>query len=342
MGIRPTVNPPIKQPKQVDFLSNPALDTFHSTWPGTPFERGRFRFFAGDIPVGFDQIVRYLLRDNPQAAEKRGDDYVPQTEREDIRRPGDWVCWIGHACFLIQLDGVRYLTDPVWHDLGLLKRRVPAPYTAEEIGHLDYLLLSHDHRDHCDEKTIKELSRKLDFRVLAPLHMRELITPWLERDQTVTEAGWYQRFDTPAGEPRVSFMPTQHWCRRYLTDTNRRLWGSFVLEGRERKIWFGGDSAASPHFAQVAEFFPDVDLAMIGIGAYKPAWFMQGAHTSPEQAWAGFAESRARRLFPMHFGTYDLSQEPAGEPLRFLQACAKTADREADVVAPVIGRVVHL
>ncbi len=325
----------------MDFLSNPALETFHLTWPGTPFDQGRFLAYETEIEVGFGKVLRYLTRPNPQATEKRHDDYAPPVERDDIHQSGDWVCWFGHACFLIQLDGVRYLTDPVWHRLGLLKRRVPVPYTVEGIGHIDYLLLSHDHRDHCDERTIRQLSQKLDFRVLAPLHLGDVIRPWLERDQPVTEAGWYQRYDTARDEPQVSFMPTQHWCRRYLTDTNRRLWGSFVLEGHERKVWFGGDSAASPHFAEVAKYFRDLDLAMIGIGAYKPAWFMQGAHTSPEQAWAGFATCGGAQLFPMHFGTYDLSQEPAGEPIRLLKAYAKTSGREEAVVEPVVGRVVR-
>ena len=323
----------------MDFLSNPDLVTFRPDWPGTPAEDGRFRSYAEVIDVGLGKVASYLTRGNPQAAEKRADDYRPPERYDDLHQPGDWVCWLGHASFLIQLDGVRYLTDPVWHNLGFLRRRVRAPYTPEEIGRLDYVLLSHDHRDHCDARTLKQLSGALDFTVLTGLGMREVIGGWLRRDQPVVEAGWYQRYDTPAGRPAVSFLPTQHWCRRYLTDTNRRLWGSFVLGGRERRLWFGGDSAYSPHFAEVAEYFPGLDLAMIGIGAYKPAWFMQGAHTSPEQAWRGFGDTGARRLYPMHFGTYDLSQEPAGEPLKLLRACAKTASRAADLVAPVVGRV---
>lgn len=324
----------------MQFRSNPALETFRADWPGTPYEDGRFLGYGGELDLGWRKLLRYARSGNPQSAEKDADDYRPPETTDDIQQGGDWVCWLGHASFLIQLDGVRYLTDPVWHNLGFLRRRVPPPYTPEDIGQLDYVLLSHDHRDHCDARTLRELSAALDFTVLAPLGLHDVIRGYLKRDQPVEEAGWYQRFDTPAGQPRVSFMPTKHWCRRYLNDTNRRLWGSFVLEGAERKLWFGADSGYSEHFAEVAEYFPDLDLAMIGIGAYKPAWFMQEAHTSPEQAFRGFRESGARRLFPMHFGTYDLSQEPAGEPLRQLRAFAKTGGRSGDVVGAVVGRVV--
>ena len=326
----------------MDFRSNPALETFRADWPGTPSERGRFRAYDGALDVGLNRVVRYLMRNNPQAAEKRHDDYRPPVVRDDIQRPGDWVCWFGHACFLIQLDGVRYLIDPVWHRLGLLARRVPAPYTAEELGRIDYVLLSHDHRDHCDERTLRALSRKLDFTVLTTLGMAELVRPWLAREQPVVEAGWYQRYASPVAEPRVSLLPTQHWGRRYLTDTNVRLWGSFALEGAQHTVWFGSDSAYSPHFAEVGRYFPNIDLALIGIGAYKPAWFMEAAHTSPQQAWRGFADTRARRLLPMHYGTYDLSQEPAGEPVRLITACAKTAGRADDLIVPAIGEIVPI
>ena len=326
----------------VDFRSNPDLETFRADWPGTPHERGRFLGYGDELDLGWRKVARYLRSGNPQSAEKSADDYRPREVDDDIHQAGDWVCWLGHASFLVQLDGVRYLTDPVWYNLGTLRRRVPAPYSPEDIGHLDYVLLSHDHRDHCDARTLRELSSALDFTVLAPLELRGVIDGYLKGGQRVQEAGWYQRYRTPEGQPRVSLMPTKHWCRRYLTDTNRRLWGSFVLEGKGKRLWFGGDSGYSTHFAEVGEHFPGLDLALVGIGAYKPAWFMQEAHTSPEQAFRGFGETGAKRLFPMHFGTYDLSQEPAGEPLRQLRAFAKTAGRTADLVEPVIGRVVSL
>ena len=333
----------------IQFIKNPNLITFRQNWKGNPKDGKRFQEYNGRIETGLRKVFRYMRQSNPQAAERRKDTFQLQTMRDDIHQPGDWICWLGHASFLIQLDGIRILTDPVFNRLGIMKRLVDAPYTPEEIGHLDYVLLSHDHRDHADEKTIKAFSRKLNFRVLTTIGMSGLVRPWLSRNSAgpsaptheITEAGWYQRYDTPADHPQVSFMPTQHWCRRYLHDMNRRLWGSFVIQGKTKTIWFGGDSAYSPHFKEVGEFFPEIDLALIGIGAYKPAWFMQEAHTSPEQAWKGFEESGAKRLLPMHYGTYDLSQEPIGEPAHLISACAKTAGREGDLVMPRVGEVVR-
>ena len=325
----------------MDFVSNPDLLTFRQNWPGTPREHGRFRAYGEPIDPSLAVVLRYLFTRNEQAREKRRDRFAPPSVRDDLQRPGDWVCWLGHASFLIQLDGRRYLTDPAWYSLSpLLPRRVARPYTPAELGRVDYVLISHDHRDHCDERTLRELAAALDFTVLTSLAMAPLIAPWMSRGQPVVEAGWYQRYRLPDAEPRVNFMPTQHWCRRYLTDTNRRLWGSFVLEGRERSVWFGGDSGYSPHFAEVAKYFPALDLAIVGIGAYEPQWMMQPSHTSPHEAWTGFEECGARQLFPMHYGTYDLSREPASEPIRELQACAKTAGRSADVIGGTVGEVV--
>lgn len=325
----------------MQYVNNPNLITFRQNWKGNVKEGKRFQEYDGRIETGLSKVFKYMSSGNPQASEKRKDNFRLSTVHDDIHQLGDWVCWLGHASFLIQLDGVRILTDPVFNRLGFLKRRVEAPYSPEDIGHLDYILVSHDHRDHADKSTMKAFSRNLNFKVLTTIGMAGLIQPWLSDRHAITEAAWYQRFDTEASHPNISFMPTQHWCRRYLHDMNRRLWGSFVIEGKTKTIWFGGDSAYSPHFKEVGEYFPKIDLALIGIGAYKPAWFMQEAHTSPQQAWQGFEDTGAKRLLPMHYGTYDLSQEPVGEPARLISACAKTAGRDADLVMPKVGEVVR-
>ena len=325
----------------MQYVKNPKLFTFRQNWEGNVKEGKRFKEYDGRIETGLGKVFRYMRLANPQAAEKRKDSFRLQTVKDNIHQKGDWICWLGHASFLIQLDGVRILTDPVFSRLGFMKRQVGNPYTPKEIGHLDYVLLSHDHRDHADKKTMQAFARVSNFRVLTSMGMAQLIDSWLSPKHDISEAAWYQRYDSPENHPQISFMPTQHWCRRYLHDMNRRLWGSFVIQGKSKTIWFGGDSAYSPHFKEVGEYFPDIDLALIGIGAYKPEWFMQAAHTSPQQAWKGFEECGAKKLLPMHYGTYDLSHEPLGEPSQFISACAKTANRSADLLMPKVGEVVR-
>ena len=327
----------------MEFASNPDLETFRADWPGNPAERGRFVAYADPIPLGLGHVLRHVARPNPQRAAKRADGYRPASVREDLRQPGDWVCWLGHASFLIQLDGVRYLVDPVFGRLGLLRRRVAVPYALRELGPIDYVLLSHDHRDHCDEATLRALGQTHDFTVLTSLGMRAVVARWLDAGRhPIVEAGWYQHYPAGAGQPRVSFMPTQHWCRRYLRDDNRRLWGSFVLQGSARGVCFGGDSGYSPHFTEVARYFPGLDLALVGIGAYRPAGLMRPSHTSPAEAWQGFVDTGARRLMPMHYGTYDLSWEPPSEPLDLLRQAAREAGRPDDLVVGYVGEVVRL
>ena len=324
----------------MDFLLNPALPNVNPDWPGNPREGRRFREYDERVDAGIGKVLRYMVTPNPQAAEKRLDNFRPPVERGDLQTPGDWVCWLGHATFLIQLGGVRILTDPVFWKIGLIPRLVAMPYDLAELGPLDYVLLSHDHRDHCDETSLRALAERHDFRLLTTLEMTSLVAPWLARGQVVTEAAWYQRYDTTDVE--ITLMPTQHWCRRYLHDTNRRLWGAFVIRGAGRTIFFGADSAYSPHFAEVAAYFPDVDLAMIGIGAYQPAWMMQTAHTNPEQAWRGFEDTGARRLIPMHYGTYDLSREPPGEPVTRITNAAAHAGRANDLTVAPVGKLIAI
>ena len=326
----------------MDFLSNPNLETFNPQWPGNPFENGRFKSYGQALDPQLGDLFRYLSGRNPQAAQKASDRYVPAFEPGDIRKSGDWICWLGHASFLIQLSGFRVLVDPVWQSLGLIKRRLPMPFSLAQLGPIDYLLITHDHRDHCEEKTIKSLSALYDFEVFAPLGFDKLIKPWLKRKQKVTEMGWYQSWSFKPEVLKISFMPTQHWGRRLLSDTNRRLWGSFVLQTQEHSIWLASDSAYSDHFTELKQYFPKVDLATIGIGAYSPSWFMQKAHTSPEQAWRGFEDCGAMRVMPMHFGTYDLSWEPAGEPIRLFRDQAMQSGRMEDLLEPVLGKPLPL
>ena len=131
-------------------------------------------------------------------------------------------------------------------------------------------------------------------------------------------AGWYQQYKT-VSEVSVYFLPTRHWSKRGLSDENKRLWGAFVIQSIDKTIYFGGDTGYDNHFKELKQLFPKVNMAIIGIGAYKPEWFMHPNHVSPQDAVKGFNDTGAEIFIPMHYGTFDISDEPVGEPLRIVQ-----------------------
>ncbi|MCK7555892.1 MBL fold metallo-hydrolase [Chitinophaga sedimenti] len=210
------------------------------------------------------------------------------------------------------------LIDPVLFNVSFMKRRAPVPVPVASLRQVDYILISHDHRDHCDAASLKVLSQQNpDATYLTGLRMKTLLHG-LTGSNRIQEAGWYQQYRTPEAI-NIYYLPTRHWSRRGLGDTNKRLWGGFVIQGAGKTIYFGGDSGMGSHFAEVGQLFPQIDYALIGIGAYKPEFFMSQAHLSPTDAVTAFNDTHAKHMIPMHYGTFDLSDEPLGDPLRVLQ-----------------------
>ncbi|MBV9242876.1 MAG: Zn-dependent hydrolase, partial [Acidobacteria bacterium] len=126
----------------------------------------------------------------------------------------------------------------------------------------------------------------------------------------------------------------RHWSRRSLLDTNWRLWGSYIVQVNDKTVYFGGDSAYSETFKDIGELFPKIDYFIVGVGAYEPRWFMEQIHKSPEEAVQGFVDAKAGVLIPMHYGTFDLSDEPYGDPLRRVREAARVAGVE-DKIHPL-------
>ncbi|GAB2535108.1 MBL fold metallo-hydrolase [Rufibacter soli] len=263
--------------------------------------------------------LKWQFTKNPQRQEKKQDHWVPAVHnpREFLNGTQDGLVWLGHATFFIRMGGVTFLTDPLFYGVSWLKRRVPFPVRPEELPPIDYVLLSHGHFDHCDKPSLKGLREHHSFEVLTSLNMSGLIQPWLPQT-TVQEAGWYQPYQLPAGTPQVYFLPAYHWHKRGLIDNDRILWGSFLLQTPEKTLYFGADSGYQPHFSEIQTLFPAIDICLLGVGAYKPSFIMQPSHTSPDEAVQAFQDLKGKTFIPMHYGTFDLSDEPAGEPFRRL------------------------
>jgi L-ascorbate metabolism protein UlaG (beta-lactamase superfamily) len=306
-----------------NYTKNEKLLTIKPDWKGTPIDE-RGRFVNHEFPFKHDYLglLKWQFGRNPQAIEKRKD-----TERLEVLDPksflnskNDGILWLGHASFLIRLNGTNILLDPVFGTSRFLKRLVNVPSPIDILPEIQYVLISHDHRDHADKSTVSKLCRRFpNAKLLSGLAMDDLINVWKSPTNEVQTAGWYQQFDLNNHDLKITFVPVRHWSRRSLSDVNKRLWGGFVIETNSKTIYFGGDTGYGRHFTELTEIFPKIDYFIVGIGAYSPRWFMKPVHNSPEDAVQAFIDSNAEYLIPMHYGTYDLTNEPPSEPLRLLK-----------------------
>ena len=332
----------------MEYLLNPDLPVLpakRESWRGNPIRDGEFQYVQHAFRPEWSKLLRWFLSRNPQRAEKKADDWRPPVaERTDYLddRERDYIVWLGHACFLIQLNGVRLLTDPNFIDTFYLRRLVKPAFPLAQLRGVDYLLLSHDHRDHVDAASLQTiLANNRILKILAPLRLSRVIRSWVG-SIPVEEAAWYQTYRTHSAAPEVSLLPTRHWCRRGLTDFNRVLWGAFYICSGRHSIYFGGDSAKTAYWQEAGELFPQTDYALLGIGAYKPRYMMQDAHAAPEEALWGFRQMGARHLWPMHYGTYDLSDEPISEPYRRIHQLCREAGIADRLLTPALGEPVYL
>lgn len=302
-------------------LKNEELSVIKDGWLGNPIDQ-RGRFINDEFPflpktLG---LLQWQVSPNKFKNEKLND-----LKRLEVKDPAgflsgneDGILWLGHASFFIRLNGVSILTDPIFGTPPLVKRYVEVPSPIDDIHSVDYILLSHDHRDHMDENTLRQIAQKFPNAVfLAGLHSEDVLNEWKTPTNGVKTAGWFQTYNTD-GPVKFHFVPVRHWSRRGLFDTNKRLWGGYVIQSEKATIYFGGDSGYGRHYREVGELFPNIDYFLIGIGAYEPRWFMGAVHNNPSDAFRAFRDSGAKTLVPMHYGTFDLSDEPPGAPLRTL------------------------
>ena len=221
------------------------------------------------------------------------------------------LTWLGHASWLVQLDGVSLLIDPVLGDsIPGVRRAVPPGLAISQLPHIDAVLVSHSHYDHLDKPTLVAVRAP----VVAGLGTAGVLSG---EGLQVTELGWWQA--TKIGDLRVTFVPSHHWSRRGLFDTNNTLWGGFVIEGSSATLYHAGDSGYFDGFKEIGRRF-HLDAAMLPIGAYAPEWFMHQSHMTPEEAVQAFVDLRARTFLAMHWGTFRLTDEPLDEPPRRFHA----------------------
>lgn len=295
---------------------NPQLSFIKQGWTGNQLnEKNQFINLDGASERSFTELFKCQIEKNSLKTLKRkqASSIEVISNPPGIKNTDDGFTWLGHATFLFTLDGKRFIIDPVLYNVGPVKRYTPLPCSIDDLKQLDFILLSHNHRDHADAKSMQQLCAiNPNAIILTGLEIGTLLRSW-KISNPIVEAGWYQQYNLEA-ELQVTYLPAKHWNRRGLTDMNEMLWGSFMLQSKTKTVYFGADSGLGIHFEEIGNLFPSIDYVMLGIGAYKPEWFMHTAHTSPADVLVAQQQLKAKHLIPMHHGTFDLSDEPIFYP----------------------------
>src|SRR3990167_1215012 len=314
-----------------DRFSNPYIENIRrSPWD---FLRWRLGYYADQMPA------------MPQP---EGFSYPIPTFELDPLKPK--VVWINHCTFLIEIDEIRILTDPIWGErcspIAFLgpKRRHDPPFKIEDLPHIDLVLLSHNHYDHLDLPTVEVLHKRFpEIFWLVPAGVLE----WFKRRgiHQVKELRWWQEtlFEHPQRTTKlwISSVPAQHHSGRGLFDMNQSLWMGFVVQavranGNNKCFYFAGDTAYNPFdFKKIGERFHKIDLALCPIGTYKPDRFMSTVHSSPEDAVQIHQDVKSHLSLGMHWKTFKLSEEDENRPTYDLYLAMKKYNLNPEKFLPL-------
>lgn len=283
--------------------------------------------------TGFGALVKARFFDEPWAS------YDPDKHIVELATPelaGDdetVVTWVGHATALIQHRGINVITDPVFSQYASPvqwagpKRITQPALTPDDMPPIDVVVISHDHYDHLDVRSVKTLG---DTPVwVVPLGIGE----WLEKRgiaaSRIVELDWWETYEADIrGESLVvTATPAQHFSGRSLTDRDRRLWASWAFQWQDFTAWFGGDTGYNDtQFVEIGERIGPIDFAIIPIGAYRPRWFMKVVHVDPAEAVLIHRDIGARASMGVHWGAFVLAAEEVDAPPKELAAAMEASN----------------
>jgi len=250
--------------------------------------------------------------------------------------------WLGHSTVLLEVDGARVLTDPVWGERASPvtfagpKRFQPVPLPISALPELDAVIISHDHYDHLDYPTILELARR-NVPFFASLGVGAHLQAWGVPPERITELDWWEQARVPGTELVLSAAPSQHFSGRSLRVRNSTSWSSFVVKGPKHSVFFSGDTGLTPEYTAIREHFGRFDLVMLEVGAFHEAW--GDIHLGPEHALEAFELLGGGKFLPVHWGTFNLGIHAWDEPAETLVRLAPA--RGVELVMPLLGEPVE-
>ena len=258
-----------------------------------------------------------------------------KTDLKNLPTDRDWLVWFGHSSYLFCLNGKRYLVDPV------LKMEFPASvmmkpfkgtdiYSPDDLPDIDVLIITHEHWDHLDYATLRDLREKV-HHVICPLGVAEYLEYWHYDPTIITEMDWYEATNG------ITCLPTRHFSNRLLGGHNQTLWASFLVEEGGRKVYIGGDGGYDSRFGRVREQFGEVDMAILENGQYNTDW--RYIHSTPEGLEQAILDLQAKAVITVHHDKFALAKHPWYEPDSVAQAIAR--EHHIRLLDRPIGTVVN-
>ena len=276
---------------------------------------------------------------------ERGEIELSREYKNLEKKPNGYTSWIGHSSFIINNFDLNIITDPIFSERASPfsffgpKRLIPPAIDYEDLPNIDVIVISHNHYDHLDKKTIKNLNRiNHDIIYLVPLKLKK----WFEGlgTKNVYEFNWWE--EKKIKNTTFTFVPVQHWSRRGLFDKNKTLWGGWWIENDNIKLVHLGDTGYTNDFIEINKRLGSPDLAFIPIGAYATRWIMKESHMNPEEALKTAFDLDAKKSIGMHWGTFILTTEPTEEPRQILENLISEKDLNKDFFKTILPGDVYL
>jgi L-ascorbate metabolism protein UlaG (beta-lactamase superfamily) len=296
-------------------------------------------------PKGLLSVLRWKLITKPNRWPKKVQNTSKPQLPASIASNEIYSTFINHATMLLQLERLNILTDPMFSNVAgpysfFGPRRVRAPGLAlQDLPKIDVVLISHNHYDHLDIPSIQALWKKDHPLFIMPLGNGKLIKSL--GIHKVVELDWWQKHHLTSQES-ISLTPAHHWSRRGLFDMCKALWGGFMIQSSDLKIFFAGDSAYSNHFQKIKEQYGPIDLSLLPIGAYEPRWFMKDFHMNPAEAVQAHLDLESSLSLGIHFGTFRLTDEAIDDPVIHLKKSLVANNLSEKVfIAPEHGETIH-
>ena len=314
------------------------------------------RLWAGD---GFRNIHPILPRlRNPAVASPTlseflcgGDRRVPSGPLPSLDPRAAWsvkpdtglrATWLGHSTVLIEIDGLRILTDPVWGPRASPSRLIgpkrfqPVPIPLRALPPVDLVLVSHDHYDHLDYPTIRELAKR-DMPFVTSLGVGAHLEAWGVGPERIHELDWWETYALPGADLTVTAAPSQHFSGRTVKGRNSTLWSSLAIRSRRHSVFFSGDTGLTTEYAAIRGKLGPFDLVMLEVGAFHPSW--GHIHLGPENALDALELLGGGAFLPVHWGTFSLAMHAWDQPAETLLALAP--GRAARLVMPRLGEAIE-